>query len=111
MKRFENRKKRGVNSAVKANIEYLVVTDSSIYNDHSIFINSTDPNLIFQHIRIYFTYLVNGVKQRYANGFMDDPDLDINVQVTNFLILTVSVTSLTILLNIKYEIFFSKEQC
>ncbi len=78
---------------VQANVEYLVVTDASIYNDHSNFINSTDPNLIFQHIRIYFAYLVNGINQRYANGFFGDSDLNINIQLANFLILTVHFNS------------------
>jgi hypothetical protein len=86
-----NRKKRAVNgNPVQAYVEYLVVTDVTIYNDHSRFINSTDPNLIYQHIRIYFAYLVNGINQRYANGFFGDQDLNLNVQLTNFLILTVN---------------------
>ena len=46
---------------VQTYIEYLVVTDPTIYADHSRFINSATTSLILQHIKIYYAYVVNGV--------------------------------------------------
>ena len=38
-------------------VETLLVTDCSVYADHQIFANSTDQNVVFSHMKIYFGHL------------------------------------------------------
>jgi hypothetical protein len=71
-------------------IEMLVVTDESIFNDHKRFANTNDTAQVFMHMKIYYSHLLNGVNQRYANSFVNDADLRIHVRLTNFLFLTVN---------------------
>ena len=42
-------------------VETLVVTDESIYNKHRILSGSTNQNVIFEHMRIYYAHSFNGV--------------------------------------------------
>ena len=70
-------------------VETLSVTDESIYNKHKILSGSSNQNVIFEHMRIYYAHSFNGVNQRYANSFATDPDLKILIKLTNFLFLTV----------------------
>ena len=37
-------------------VELLVVTDSSIFNDHQRYANTTNKDLVFLHMRIYFAH-------------------------------------------------------
>ena len=73
----------------KAVVEYLIVADASIYNAHSDLIDSTNQDLIFHHMRIYFAHLVNGVNSRYNNSFGNDPDLNLDIKLKNYLFFTV----------------------
>lgn len=84
---INKRKKRAASNS--AFVEVLIVTDSTVFNDHSRFVNSTDIDIVFQHMRIYFAYLINGVNQRYLNSFENDTDLNINIRLTNYLFLIV----------------------
>ena len=43
-------------------VEILLVTDSSVYNDHERFAGTKDKNTIFMHMKIYFSHLMNGVQ-------------------------------------------------
>jgi hypothetical protein len=43
------------------NVELLLVTDLSIYEDHKRYSGSTDPNTVFLHMKIYYSHLFNGV--------------------------------------------------
>ncbi len=72
-------------------IEVLLVTDKTIYNDHRVYANTNDQNLVFLHMRSYFSHYMNGVNERYSNALSADPDIRLNIILTNFLILTVSV--------------------
>jgi hypothetical protein len=89
--RTTNNPNRAVNGQpINLYVEALVVTDTSIYDDHSRFLNTTDQILIFTHMRMYFAHLIKGVNQRFSNTFANDPDLRINVVLRNFLFLTVN---------------------
>lgn len=41
--------------------ELLIVTDLSVYEDHKIFAQSTDQNLVFLHMKAYYAHYANGV--------------------------------------------------
>lgn len=57
-----NRQKRALNGKpVILNVELLVVTDSSVFNDHVRFAGTTNTNQVFSHMRIYFAHLIHGV--------------------------------------------------
>ena len=60
--RLKNKKVRSVNGdPVQLYVETLIVTDLTIYNDHKRFSGSNDQNIVFQHMKIYFSHLLNGV--------------------------------------------------
>ena len=42
-------------------VETLVVTDESIYSKHQALSGSTDSNVVFQHMRIYYAHSIHGV--------------------------------------------------
>ena len=42
-------------------VETLIVTDYSVFKSHQDFCKTTDTSKIFQHMRVYFTHLINGV--------------------------------------------------
>ncbi len=67
----------------------LLVTDKSIYEDHKAYANSTVQNLVFLHMRSYFSHYMNGVNERFSNALNSDPDMKLNIVLTNFLFLTV----------------------
>lgn len=57
-------RKRSVNGAPTVlEVETLIVTDLTIYNKHKTLTNSTDPNVIYAQMRIYYAYLLNAVKR------------------------------------------------
>ena len=59
----QNKFKRAVNGQpVNLYVETLIVTDLTVFEDHKRFAQSTDTNVVFQHMRIYFAHLINGVK-------------------------------------------------
>ncbi|RNA38761.1 A disintegrin and metallo ase with thrombospondin motifs 3-like [Brachionus plicatilis] len=66
----------------------LIVTDSSVFNAHRNFIGISNTDVVFLHMRHYFAHLIHGVNQRYQNSLSQDPDLRINIVLTNFLFLT-----------------------
>jgi hypothetical protein len=70
-------------------VETLVVTDTSVFLDHQRHANTKDQDLVFLHMKIYFTHLMNIVNQRYINSFKNDPELRIYIKTKNFLFLTV----------------------
>jgi hypothetical protein len=79
-------KKRSVNgSPLTLYVEILVVADSSIYEDHKLFADSTDPAIVRSQMRIYYSHVINGVNERFKNSFAHDPDLKIMVVCKNFL--------------------------
>ena len=42
-------------------VELLVVTDDSIYEQHKVFAATDNKDLVFQYMKTYFSYYVNGV--------------------------------------------------
>ena len=82
--------KRGINGPVNLNVELLVVTDSTVFQTHQRFAGTSNTEIVFLHMRHYYAHLINGVNQRYQNSLSNDPDLRINIILTNFLFLTVS---------------------
>ncbi len=93
-RRLSKRKKGGgkprASNPVQAFVEYLVVTDVSVFNDQARFINSTNQTLVFEHMRLYYAYVVNGISQRFINSFANDSTLNVNVKLVNYLFLTVN---------------------
>ena len=70
-------------------IEYLVVTDPTIFNKMMIFSGTTNQTLVFLYMKAYFAHYVNTVNQRYQNSFTNDPDFRLTVRLANFLFITV----------------------
>lgn len=51
--------KRAVNGQpINLYVEMLIVADCSIYDDHQRFANTTNQDLVYLHMRIYFSHLV-----------------------------------------------------
>lgn len=90
VKRTRGKRPRSVNdSPVELNVETLLVVDPTVYQDHKKYLKSTDDNLIFDHIRVYYAHLFNGVNAKYQNSFSNDPELRINIKLVHVLIITV----------------------
>ena len=71
------------------NVEILIVVDPSVYENHKIFLNSTDDKHVFDNIRKYYAHTINGVNDKFYNSFKNDSDLTIGIQLAHVLILTV----------------------
>ena len=72
-------------------VEKLIVTDPSVYADHQRFANTTNQDLVFLHMKIYFAHYIAIINQKFVKTFKNDPDLKIYVQLKNLLFLTVSL--------------------
>lgn len=58
----QRRRKRALNGQpISLNVELLVVTDLSIYNEHVRYAGTTNQNLVFLHMKIYYAHLIHGV--------------------------------------------------
>ncbi|CAF1015162.1 unnamed protein product [Brachionus calyciflorus] len=76
------------------NVELLIVTDYSVYKMHEKIINSKkwnkynekDERLVVNHIKTYYTEIINQVNQRFEASFKDDPDIRIKISISNFFI-------------------------
>ena len=66
---------------VQAYVEYMVVTDGNIYNTQASFLQTSNSDLIFQHMRIYFAQIINGVRI-YLMYFWFWYMIDFNLQTT-----------------------------
>ncbi|CAF0730538.1 unnamed protein product [Brachionus calyciflorus] len=88
-KRTIRKQKRAVNGQpITLNIELLVVTDLNVYTNFQRLVGSTNSQIVFSVMRHYYAHLINGVNQRYQISLANDPDLRINIILTNFLFLT-----------------------
>ncbi|CAF0730548.1 unnamed protein product [Brachionus calyciflorus] len=88
-KNYKFMKKRALNGQpITLNVELLVVTDSTVFNTHQKFAGTSNTEIVFLHMRHYYAHLMHGVNQRYQNSLRNDPDLRINIVLTNFLFLT-----------------------
>jgi hypothetical protein len=45
-------------------VQYLVVLDSTVYKDFSQLYGNLSPDLMNQYIKIYFSQIVNGVRNQ-----------------------------------------------
>ncbi|CAF0868320.1 unnamed protein product [Brachionus calyciflorus] len=68
------------------NVELLTVLDQSIYNYYKRLGNSNDHDLILENIRVYYAFVINSVNQKYQNTLSSDPDLRINIRLTNIIV-------------------------
>jgi hypothetical protein len=69
----QKRKKRSLNGEpVQLYVETLIVTDVSIYNDHQRITKSTDQNVVFQHMKLYFSHVINGVNKLILEFYFID---------------------------------------
>jgi len=58
----ETRRKRSLNGQpVQLYVETLPVLDQSLYLAHQGYSGSTDQNIVFQHMKIYFSHVFNQV--------------------------------------------------
>jgi len=78
------------NKPVDLVVEVLIVTDPSVYEVHKRFCKTNDKSKIFQHMRIYYSHIINGVNHRFLNSLKNDTEMSITLKLTNFLFLTVS---------------------
>ncbi len=59
---LNQKEKRAVNGApTNLYVEFLIVTDVTIYQDHAKFTGSTNKDTIFNSMKIYFSFLMNAV--------------------------------------------------
>lgn len=70
-------------------IEYMIVTDTSLFNDHIRYSQTNNTNLLFLFMKAYFAHYVNGINQIFVNSFQNDQDLRITVKLSNYLFLKV----------------------
>lgn len=98
-----------MNAKLELTVQVLIVTDYSIYQLHESILSgqhsnderkhqllSQKPNLrssrannenpIVQHIKAYYTEVMDQVNERYLNSFRTDPILNINIELVGFYI-------------------------
>ncbi|RMZ94255.1 reprolysin family zinc metalloprotease, partial [Brachionus plicatilis] len=78
------RKNAEINPQI-VDVEILIVTDPSIYEQHKDYLAKNDDDSIFQSILDYYIFSINGVNQKYKNSFENDPDLRINIRLSNII--------------------------
>lgn len=64
--------------------------DISVYNYYKNLVQSSDLNLILENIRVYYAHVINSVNQKYQNSLSNDPDIRINIRLTNILVASVN---------------------
>ena len=93
MAKIKDNRRNGVRSnngvPFELYLELLIVADTTIYEDHKVYAQSTDENLVLIHMRAYFIHYVNGINQRYVNSFTTDPDMRITVKRSGLILQTV----------------------
>lgn len=93
MSRDNRKHKRDLNQRpVIFNVETLAILDYSVIQNHMRFLQTSDLNIISKHIKLYYTFVFNGVNQRYQNSLSIDPDMRINILLSNILIPSVIST-------------------
>ncbi|CAF0955496.1 unnamed protein product [Brachionus calyciflorus] len=85
---FNNRPRAVNNQPVVFTVEILAVVDPSVYNLFKTFLNTTNDDLIFENIRVYYAHVMNGVDSKYQNSLKNDPDLRINIKLVHIIIIT-----------------------
>lgn len=75
-------------------VEILLVTDYSVYQMHKNIISnkkwnknvSNNSELVINHIRTYYTEIINQVNERFQASFSHDPEFDIKIIISQFYI-------------------------
>ena len=103
-------KKRAVNGQpVQVYIEYLIVSDSTIYDQVSGLLNTTNKTIVLQYMQIFFAQVTNAINQRYQISLQNDTDLRITVALQGMIIETVSVIKKRSPIN--FNNFFLQTEC
>jgi hypothetical protein len=76
------------NGPVEMYAQVLLYIDISNYNNHAKMADTRDENTILLHILVYYIHFMNGVNQRYANSFSNDPHLRFTIGLTNIIVET-----------------------
>lgn len=90
-------------------MQVLICTDYSIYKLHESIVSSANKwqpylkrreligafdwskeDTVVEHIKTYYTEVMDQVNERYHNSFKNDPYLRINIELAGFYIATVS---------------------
>lgn len=75
-------------------VEILLVTDFSVYQMHEKILSSkkwnqnspSNPELVINHIKTYYTEVINQVNQRFETSFSTDSDLQLKILISQFYI-------------------------
>ena len=68
---------------------------------------TSKENAVVQHIKAYYTEVMDQVNERYQNSFKNDPYLNINIELVGFYIAMVRETFSEFLLLLLLVIFVS----
>lgn len=94
---FKQRNKRSINGQpIELNVELLLVTDTTVLQNFQTLAGTTDDQRVTVLMRHYYSHLINGVNQRYKESLKNDPNLRINIVLSNILIIKVRVLRLEI---------------
>ena len=59
-----------ISTQIQAYIEYLMVIDSSVITNQQTYLQTTNTDIVYANMRIYFAHVVNGVSNlQMANYF------------------------------------------
>ena len=112
LRKFPRKKRSLIGNPITAYVELLIVTDTSVLNNFKIQTSTSDLNIIFSNMRVYYANAIHSVRfnslmyirrkfstlflflklkvnERYINSLKNDSDLRINIVPKNFLFLTV----------------------
>lgn len=89
---FKPRFKRSFNGQpIELNVELLLVTDTTVLQNFQSLAATTDDQRVTVLMRHYYSHLINGVNQRYKESLKNDPNLRINIILSNMLIIKVRI--------------------
>ena len=57
----ERKKRDASQQRVDLFIEYMIVTDTTIYNDNVRYAQTNDTNLVYLYMKAYYAHFANGV--------------------------------------------------
>lgn len=72
-------------------VETLLVTDCSVFSYHRDLLQTKNTAIILQHMRLYFTKLMNLVNRKYELALQNDEDISISIQLKDMLFLRVNL--------------------
>ncbi len=57
----DRKKREAKQKTIDLFIEYMIVTDTTIYNDNVRYAQTNETNLVFLYMKAYYAHFVNGV--------------------------------------------------